>query len=146
MSRPLGSGAGADGHVSGPAEATKVVKNLRDEVKDITDEFLRVEKFANINLTACYKILKKHDKLVPETVCCRFYLRRLHAQPWMRANHSAVFVVKAGELHAKLRGEHDYDGAIVTAAATRGKTASQAHQQDFVRTTRKFWVRPTPTK
>ena len=44
---------------------------LRDALHDVQREFLRVEKFANLNTTACYKILKKHDKLIPATVCCR---------------------------------------------------------------------------
>jgi SPX domain protein involved in polyphosphate accumulation len=53
----------------------------------VQKEFLRVEKFANVNTTACYKILKKHDKLIPATVCCRYYMERLHASPWVTRDH-----------------------------------------------------------
>ena len=63
-----------------------------------------IEKFANLNTTAVYKILKKHDKLIPATTCCRYYLERLHNQPWIREDHSAVFVVQISDLFALLRG------------------------------------------
>ena len=61
------------------ANAMEAVETLRDKLHEVQDAFLRVEKFANLNTTAVYKILKKHDKLLPHTTCCRYYLERLHA-------------------------------------------------------------------
>ena len=59
------------GNCAGNAEAVERVAHLRDALHEVQREFLRIEKFANLNTTACYKILKKHDKLIPATVCCR---------------------------------------------------------------------------
>ena len=86
-------------------EAMTRVETLREALHAVQDEFLKIEKFANINTTACYKILKKHDKLLPATTCCRYYLERLHQQPWIRTDHSAVFVVQMADLFSKLRGK-----------------------------------------
>ena len=86
-------------------EATRVVDALRERLQRVQDEFLRIEKFANLNMMACYKILKKHDKLCPHTVCCRYYLERLHQLPWIRADHSSVFVVQMSDLFELLRGD-----------------------------------------
>lgn len=86
-------------------EATARVAFLREALQGVQNEFLRIEKFANVNTTACYKILKKHDKMIPATVCCRYYLERLHQQPWIRTDHSAVFVVQIADLFTKLRSK-----------------------------------------
>ena len=126
------------------ANAMEAVETLRDKLHEVQDAFLRVEKFANLNTTAVYKILKKHDKLLPHTTCCRYYLERLHAQPWIRGDHSAVFVVQIADLFARLRGS----GAAAAARATRdGERSAQGSGpkggegvQDFVRTTKKYWV------
>ena len=110
---------------------------LRDALHDVQREFLRVEKFANLNTTACYKILKKHDKLIPATVCCRYYMERLHNSPWVTADHSAVFVVQMSDLFEKLRPK----------APSKAPSAAQGNgpkggpgAQNFVRSTRKYWV------
>ena len=61
---------------SSNADAVVKITRLRDALHDVQREFLKIEKFANLNTTACYKILKKHDKLIPATVCCRYYMER----------------------------------------------------------------------
>ena len=86
------------------AAANETVEELREALQGVNLQFLKIEKFANLNIRACYKILKKHDKLIPATVCCRYYLERLHQQPWIRNDHSAVFVVQMADLFSKLRG------------------------------------------
>jgi len=37
---------------------------LRAEVDAVGEEFLKLEKYVNLNYTACHKILKKHDRWV----------------------------------------------------------------------------------
>ena len=118
-------------------EATRVVDALRERLQRVQDEFLRIEKFANLNMMACYKILKKHDKLCPHTVCCRYYLERLHQLPWIRADHSSVFVVQMSDLFELLRGDRTRK-----ANGKKKKASERDGAQDFVRTTRKYWVSP----
>ena len=132
------SGTIADAEkASASADAAARASALRDALHDVQREFLRVEKFANLNTTACYKILKKHDKLLPSTVCCRYYMERLHSSPWVTADHSAVFVVQMADLFEKLRPK----------APSKAPSEAQGNgpkggpgAQNFVRSTRKFWV------
>ena len=109
---------------------------LRDALHDVQREFLRVEKFANLNTTACYKILKKHDKLLPATVCCRYYMQRLHNSPWVTADHSAVFVVQMSDLFEKLRPKVSKAPSAAQGNGPKGGPGAQ----NFVRSTRKYWV------
>ena len=95
---------------SSNADAIVKITRLRDALHDVQREFLKIEKFANLNTTACYKILKKHDKLIPATVCCRYYMERLHQKPWVNADHSAVFVVQMSDLFEKLRARRRVTG------------------------------------
>lgn len=118
------------------AEAISRVESLREALHAVQDEFLKIEKFANVNTCACYKILKKHDKLIPATVCCRYYLERLHQQPWIRADHSAVFVVQMADLFSKLRGKQAGPASDKQGNGPKGGSGVQ----DFVRTTQKYWV------
>ena len=62
------------------------------EGRVIGDTFLGVEKYVNLNYLAVYKILKKHDKLLPGTPCLAYYMSRLHAQRWIQADNSDLFV------------------------------------------------------
>ena len=64
---------------------------LRAEAQAIGDEFLSLEKFANINYLAIHKILKKHDKCLP-IPCRRFYIMRLAGQRWVKHDYSKIFV------------------------------------------------------
>lgn len=74
------------------------------------------------NVKNCYQdLLSKAGKLYSyATVCCRYYLERLHQQPWIRNDHSALFVVQMADLFSKLRGGDDgHQGRkIVTIAPT----------------------------
>ena len=118
------------------AAANETVEELREALQGVNLQFLKIEKFANLNIRACYKILKKHDKLIPATVCCLYYLERLHQQPWIRADHSAVFVVQMADLFTKLRGTR-----IAQASSAQGNgSKGGSGVQDFVRTTQKYWV------
>ena len=118
------------------AEAVERVAHLRDALHEVQREFLRIEKFANLNTTACYKILKKHDKLIPATVCCRYYMERIHSKPWVNTDHSAVFVVQMSDLFEKLRPRRAQQASKAQGNGPKGGPGAQ----DFVRTTRKYWV------
>lgn len=101
-------------------------EKIRNEAKKIGDEFLRIEKFANLNFLATHKILKKHDKNLP-IPCRRFYITRLHDQRWVKHDYSKLFV-RLSKMHAKLRGDTNNE-------------ADNSAGQAFVRTTTKYWVR-----
>ena len=102
-------------------------ENLATEATALGEEFLAVEKYVNVNYTALSKILKKHDKLLPATPCRQFYMSRVHHSDWISSNYSNIFV-DLSRIHSKLR--NDESGVENTDA-----------KQEFVRTTRKYWVR-----
>ncbi len=100
------------------------------EANETSVSFLNIEKFANLNYRAIYKILKKHDKLLPRSPPCRqFIMSRLHnrRKSWMRGDYSDV-LVSLSRLFGSLRGDN-----VVQ--------PPPGDQQDFVRSTKKYWVR-----
>jgi len=104
------------------------LKSLKKDVSEIGTTFIRLEKFVNMNFTGFYKILKKHDKSLPLSQPCRpFYMARLHNQSWVRGDYSNVLVTLS-RIHGSLRGD------------TEGKQV-ESGKQDFVRSTKKYWVR-----
>ncbi|KAG2487916.1 hypothetical protein HYH03_013496 [Edaphochlamys debaryana] len=56
------------------------------------EEYLRLEKYVNINYTGLQKILKKHDKLIPTAPCWHFYKVFINRQPWVRGEHHDIQV------------------------------------------------------
>ncbi len=106
------------------------VSYLIMDANEISVDFLKIEKFANLNYRAIYKILKKHDKLLSRSPPCRqFYMSRLHnrRKSWMRGDYSDV-LVSLSRLFGSLRGD-----TVVK--------PPPGEQQDFVRSTKKYWVR-----
>jgi len=101
-------------------------EELTKRAQTIGDEFLKIEKFANLNFLATHKILKKHDKNLP-IPCRRFYITRLHDQRWAKHDYSKIFV-QLSKIHSTLRGD--------VSAAKRDDAG-----QEFIRTTTKYWVR-----
>jgi SPX domain protein involved in polyphosphate accumulation len=93
----------------------------------IADEFLRLEKYVNLNFMGFHKILKKHDKNLPNNPCKAFYVNRLHAQAWVRGDYSDI-VVRLSNIYSALRDDH---------VAEENKDASQS----FLRSTTKYWVK-----
>jgi SPX domain protein involved in polyphosphate accumulation len=82
------------------------------EAKTIGDEFLALEKFVNLNYMGFHKILKKHDKNLPQTPCRQFYISHLHNQPWVQGNYSDLLVALSN-VYADLRGDvAPSDGAV----------------------------------
>jgi SPX domain protein involved in polyphosphate accumulation len=93
----------------------------------IADEFLRLEKYVNINFMGFHKILKKHDKNLPNNPCKVFYVNRLHAQAWVRGDYSDI-VVRLSNIYSALRDDH---------VAEENKDVAQS----FLRSTTKYWVK-----
>ena len=67
----------------------------------------RLEKFVNLNFTAFHKILKKHDKRLPNP-CRAFYTARLHSQSWVRGDYSDV-LVSMSRVFSALRGDQEVE-------------------------------------
>lgn len=102
-------------------------KHIERKAGEIADDFLRLEKFVNLNYMGFHKILKKHDKNLPEFACKTFYVNRLHAQAWVRGDYSDV-VVRLSNIYSALRNDHK---------AEENKDASQS----FLRSTSKYWIK-----
>ena len=94
------------------------------------DAFLEVERYVNLNVTAVRKLLKKHDKVLPERPCAAFYTARMHDMRWVRNDYSDV-VVRLSRLYA----------ARAPAAAPADGPRGVVDERSFVRATTKYWVR-----
>ena len=81
----------------------------------------------NINFMGFHKILKKHDKYLPNSPCKSFYVSRMHGQAWVRGDYSDL-VVRLSQIYAGLRDDH---------VAKENADASQS----FLRSTTKYWVK-----
>lgn len=97
-----------------------------DKADEIANDFLRLEKYVNINFMGCHKILKKHDKNLPNVPCKAFYVSRIHAQAWVRGDYSDL-VVRLSHIYAGLRDDQVAD--------------ENKDQQSFLRQTTKYWVK-----
>ncbi|KAL7581696.1 hypothetical protein ACA910_022239 [Epithemia clementina (nom. ined.)] len=102
-------------------------KDIADRADEIGNDFLRLEKYVNINFMGFHKILKKHDKNLPNNPCKVFYINRLHAQAWVRGDYSDI-VVRLSNIYAAIRQDH---------IAEENKGAAQF----FQRSTTKYWVK-----
>lgn len=112
-----------------PAEGgSALLEEMKQKVDRAANIFLKLEKFVNMNFTGFYKILKKHDKYLPASPPCRaFYMARLHNQSWVRGDYSDVLVTLS-QMHGQLRGD-------------KAGKKEETGKQDFVRSTKKYWVR-----
>ena len=97
------------------------------QADEIANDFLRLEKYVNINFMGFHKILKKHDKHLPDLACKCFYVNRLSAQAWVRGDYSDI-VVRLSAIYSALRNDH---------ACQEKQDASQS----FLRNTSKYWVK-----
>lgn len=50
--------------VSNPCQPIAVTEGIKKEVEGIGEEFLKLEKYVNLNYTGFHKILKKHDRYI----------------------------------------------------------------------------------
>mmetsp|Transcript_31932 Transcript_31932/g.77659 ORF Transcript_31932/g.77659 Transcript_31932/m.77659 type:complete len:721 (-) Transcript_31932:2797-4959(-) len=97
-----------------------------DRADEIANDFLRLEKYVNINFMGFHKILKKHDKNLPNVPCKAFYVSRMHAQAWVRGDYSDL-VVRLSHIYSNLRDDH--------------VAKENTDQQSFLRSTTKYWVK-----
>jgi SPX domain protein involved in polyphosphate accumulation len=61
----------------------------------------------NLNFTGFHKILKKHDRRLPNP-CKAFYTARLHDQSWVRGDYSDV-IVAMSRAYSTLRGDEEIE-------------------------------------
>jgi SPX domain protein involved in polyphosphate accumulation len=78
----------------------------------------RLEKYVNMNFTGFHKILKKHDKRLPNP-CRAFYTARLHNQSWVRGDFSDVLVVMS-RVYSSLRGDQEHEAVQDERQVRRG--------------------------
>jgi len=97
-----------------------------DAADEIANDFLQLEKYVNINFMGFHKILKKHDKNLPNVPCKAFYVSRMHAQAWVRGDYSDL-VVRLSHIYSSLRDDRVAD--------------ERNDQQSFLRQTTKYWVK-----
>ena len=81
----------------------KEMAGIKEQIDGIGDEFLKLEKYVNLNFTGFHKILKKHDKNLPNK-CKAFYVSRMHGQAWVRGDYSDI-VVRLSGVYSTLRGD-----------------------------------------
>jgi SPX domain protein involved in polyphosphate accumulation len=111
----------------GMDEKGKDKEKMRKLADTIAEDFLRLEKYVNLNFMGFHKILKKHDKNLPNNPCKAFYVSRMHAQAWVRGDYSDL-VVRLSQIYARLRDDQ---------VAEENKDASQS----FLRSTTKYWIK-----
>lgn len=100
-------------------------------ISDIIADVHDLAKFVQINYTAFYKIIKKHDKVTG------WYLKpawetRLKSKPFYREDYDRD-VVKLSRL---------YDDVRTRGNPVKGDSAAGGTQGSFVRQTTKYWVHP----
>jgi SPX domain protein involved in polyphosphate accumulation len=105
----------------------KQMENITKEADQIAEDFLRLEKYVNLNFMGFHKILKKHDKHIKSNQVKAFYISRMHGQAWVRGDYSDV-VVRLSSIFSTVRNDK---------AAQENKDASQS----FLRSTTKYWVK-----
>lgn len=106
----------------------KMRSNVENQTDKVAEDFLRLEKYVNINFMGFHKILKKHDKHIPSKPIKAFYVNRMHGQSWVRGDYSDV-VVRLSSIYSSLRNDQ------VNIDNTDSKS------QSFLRSTTKYWVK-----
>lgn len=104
---------------------------LEADVSDIIADVHDLAKYTQLNYTGFQKIIKKHDKLT------QWYLKpvfasKLNQKPFFRDNYDS-FIVTLSSL---------YDLVRTRGNPVKGDSAAGGSQQNFVRSTTKYWVHP----
>jgi SPX domain protein involved in polyphosphate accumulation len=107
------------------ASTEALVDTLKVRLEKAGEDFLKLEKYVNLNITGFHKILKKHDRRLPNP-CKNFYMGRLREQSWIRGDYSDV-IVSLSRAFGCLRGDDKPE-------------EKETEKQAFVRSTRKYWV------
>jgi SPX domain protein involved in polyphosphate accumulation len=98
----------------------RLTEEYTQMLRRVGDTFLNLEKFVNLNFIGFHKILKKHDKHLPNP-CRMFYDRRLQNQSWICGDYSDIFV-SMSRLYVLLR--RDKKAQVKDDAKQVGKTFS----------------------
>ena len=106
---------------------SSAIDKLAVETDEIAEQFLRLEKYVNINFMGFHKILKKHDKHIPANPIKAFYVARMHGQAWVRGDYSDV-VVRLSSIYSTLRND-------------KPSQESEDASQSFLRSTTKYWIK-----
>ena len=61
-------------------------------------------RYVNLNYLGLHKILKKHDKNIPNQPVHQFYINYLHKEKWLSGDYTQE-LVELSELFSKLRGD-----------------------------------------
>eukprot|EP00294_Goniomonas_avonlea_P015856 CAMPEP_0114541210 /NCGR_PEP_ID=MMETSP0114-20121206/1182_1 /TAXON_ID=31324 /ORGANISM="Goniomonas sp, Strain m" /LENGTH=573 /DNA_ID=CAMNT_0001725429 /DNA_START=123 /DNA_END=1845 /DNA_ORIENTATION=+ len=77
---------------------------LMSEADKIGAQFLQLEKFVNLNYTGFHKILKKHDKMHPDTPFHAVYMMRLSKMKWVTGKYNDVLITLSKAI-SRLRGD-----------------------------------------
>lgn len=128
-----------DGEQAGSSKGRKEGE-LLEEAKDIGDQFLQLEKYVNLNYMGFHKILKKHDKQLPQSPCRQFYMSHLHNQPWVQGSY-ADLLVSLGNVYAQIRGD-ERDGRVESSreAWSAQRNLATDHQEKRLRSSTKYWI------
>ncbi|EPY50644.1 vacuolar transporter chaperone complex subunit [Schizosaccharomyces cryophilus OY26] len=105
---------------------------LETELTDIMETVHDLAKFCELNYTAFYKIIKKHDKHTSWSLKPVFAVR-MNARPFYKEQYD-LLIVKLSRL---------YDLIRTRGSPIRGDNAAGGTQQNFVRQTTKYWVHPS---
>lgn len=119
-------------HARGDAPSEEDFMLLEEDLSDIIADVHDLAKFTQLNYTGFQKIVKKHDKLVPNKQLKPLLAARLNAKPFFKDNYDA-FIVKLSRL---------YDNVRTRGNPTKGDSSAGGGQQNFVRQTTKYWVHP----
>lgn len=104
---------------------------LEEDLSDIIADVYDLAKFTQLNYTGFQKIIKKHDKqtgwhLKP------VFAARLRAKPFFKEDYDQ-HIIKLSKL---------YDQVQTRGNPVKGDSAAGGGQQNFVRSTTKYWVHP----
>ena len=93
----------SNGRIRSKSNSKLTKKQVQHSVDAIGTTFLKLEKFVNLNFMGFHKILKKHDKFLPNK-CKQFYVARMHSQSWVKGDYSDI-VVRLSGIYASIRGD-----------------------------------------
>lgn len=120
------NGAGGDDQ---PSEDDFLL--LEEDLSDIIADVYDVAKFTQLNYTGFQKIIKKHDKQTSWHLKPVF-AARLRAKPFFKEDYDE-YIIKLSKL---------YDQVQTRGHPVKGDAAAGGGQQNFVRSTTKYWVHP----
>ena len=104
---------------------------LEEDLSDIIADVYDLAKFTQLNYTGFNKIIKKHDKQT-DWHLKPVFAARLRAKPFFKEDYDG-HIVKLSRL---------YDQVQTRGHPVKGDSSAGGGQQNFVRSTTKYWVHP----